>query len=496
MKFNTDTDMKRAITLIVLALLGTSWAGAKVTLPSFFSDNMVLQQNCETAIWGWTDTGNKVTITTTWTDAKFTAVPDGTGKWFVRLKTPEAGGPYKIFITDSDKKSNKKGEIKDVVELKNVLIGEVWFCSGQSNMEMVVAGYSGQPAEGSTDIILDAKAKTPIRMCSITKKSSLTPVTECEGSWQENTPEAVANTSATAYFFAKKLHDALDVPVGILISCWGGSTIETWMDRETISGKFPGEFNLDFLDGKAKMPGVEYQTPCTLFNGQVAPLVPFTFKGMIWYQGEANRGRPDQYIRLQKEYVEMMRRLFENPDAPFYFVQIAPYPYSAPDDWTSGYFCEAQRKSLDVIPHSGMAATVDIGEYGTIHPCKKKEVGNRLAYLALVNDYGLKGVSPVSPTYESVKFEDGKAYVQFKVDHRLLSPIDTDLGGFEIAGKDKVFHPADARISGWSGVVVVSSPDVPEPAAVRYCFRNWGVGTLFNNYGIPVGPFRTDNWDL
>ena len=242
------------------------------------------------------------------------------------------------------------------------------------------------------------------------------------------------------------------------------------------------------------MPKVEYQTPCTLFNGQVAPLIPFTFKGMIWYQGETNRGRPEQYIRLQKEYVEMMRRLFKNPDAPFYFVQIAPYPYSAPNDWTSGYFCEAQRKSLDVIPHSGMAATLDVGEYGTIHPCKKKEVGNRLAYLALVNDYGMKGVFADSPAYESVKFEDGKAIVQFKVDHRLLSPIDTDLTGFEIAGEDKVFHPATGRVSGKT--VIVSNPDVPKPVAVRYCFRNWGVGTLFNNYGIPAGPFRTDDWNL
>lgn len=475
--------MKRTLSIILLVLLGASWAGAKVTLPSFFSDNMVLQRNADVAIWGWTDSGSKVTITTTWTGVKFTAIPDNDGKWTATLTTPDAGGPYKIFINDGER-----------LALNNVMIGEVWFCSGQSNMEMPVAGYSGQPAEGSTDVILAAKAKTPIRMCTINKKSSLTPVTESEGSWQENTPEAVANTSATAYFFAKKLQEALDVPVGILISCWGGSSIETWIDRETISSKFPNEFNLDFLDGKAEMPKVEYQTPCTLFNGQVAPLVPFTFKGMIWYQGESNRGRPEQYIRLQKEYVEMMRRLFNNPDAPFYFVQIAPYPYSAPNDWTSGYFCEAQRKSLDVIPHSGMAATLDVGEYGTIHPRKKKEVGNRLAYLALVNDYGMKGVFADAPTYESVKFEDGKAIVQFKVDHRLLSPIDTDLTGFEIAGEDKVFHPATGRVSGKT--VIVSNPDVPKPVAVRYCFRNWGVGTLFNNYGIPAGPFRTDDWNL
>ena len=474
--------MKKFISILALALLGTSWAGAKVTLPSFFSDNMVLQQNTEAAIWGWTDSGNKITITTTWTGVKFTAIPDKDGKWTAKLQTPEAGGPYKIFINDGEK-----------LTLENVLIGEVWFCSGQSNMEMPVKGFGSQPVEGSSDFILGANPKTPIRMCTIQRKASLKPVQESVGSWQENTPEAVASTSATAYFCAVRLQQSLGIPVGLLITDWGGSTIETWLNRETISSKFGKEFNLDFLDG-TELPKNQHQTPCTLFNGQVAPLIPFTFKGMLWYQGESNRGREEQYIRLQKEYVAMMRDLFHNPEAPFYFVQIAPYPYSAPDSFVSGYFCEAQRKSLDVIPHSGMAATLDIGEYGTIHPCKKQEVGYRLAYLALVNDYGLKGIDQNSPTYESVRFEDGKAIVTMKVDGMGLAPMGQDLEGFEIAGKDKVFFPATGRINGKT--VTVSNPQVTEPVAVRYGFRNWTVGTLFNCYGIPAGPFRTDDWKL
>ena len=474
--------MKKIISFLVLALLGTSWAGAKVTLPSFFSDNMVLQQNTEAAIWGWTDSGKKVTITTTWTGVKFTAVPDKDGKWSTKLPTPEAGGPYKIFINDGEK-----------LTLENVLIGEVWFCSGQSNMEMPVKGFGSQPVEGSLDFIVEANPKTPIRMCTIQRKASLTPLQESVGSWQENTAEAVASTSATAYFFAVKLQKALGIPVGLLITDWGGSTIETWINRETLSSKFGKEFNLGFLDG-SELPKNQHQTPCTLFNGQVAPLIPFTFKGMLWYQGESNRGRNEQYIRLQKEYVAMMRDLFQNPEAPFYFVQIAPYPYSAPDSFASGYFCEAQQKSLDVIPHSGMATTLDIGEYGTIHPCKKQEVGYRLAYLAMVNDYGMKGINPVAPTYESVRFEDGKAIVTMKVDGMGLAPMGQDLKGFEIAGKDKVFFPATGRVNGKS--VTVSNPNVTKPVAVRYGFRNWTVGTLFNSYGIPAGPFRTDDWDL
>ena len=479
--------MKKLIIILALALVGTSWAGAKVTLPSFFSDNMVFQQNTEAAIWGCTDSGKKVTITATWSDDKVTVTPDKDGKWSTRIHTPAAGGPYEVTISDGEK-----------TVLHNVLVGEVWFCSGQSNMEMPVRGFNGQPVEGSLETILGAKPETPIRMCTIQKRASLTPVTECAGSWQENTPEAVAEASAAAYFFAQKVQEQIGVPVGILISDWGGSTIETWMDRETLASNFKGEFDLGFLDGTEFPKGrVQYQLPATLFNGQVNPLVPFTFKGMIWYQGESNRGRAEQYVRLQKEYVAMMRRLFENPDAPFYFVQIAPYPYGNPDGFDSGYLCEAQAKSLDVIPHSGMAATLDIGEYGTIHPCKKQEVGYRLAYLALVNDYGFKGINPVSPTLESVKFENGTAVLTLKTgDRQGLAPGGVEIEGFEIAGADKVFFPASAHVQNWNNVVIVSSPDVPNPVAVRYGFRNWFIGTLSNGYGIPVGPFRTDDWKL
>ena len=480
--------MKKIITLIALVLIGASGLKAKVTLPSFISDNMVLQQNADAAIWGWTTNGEKVTVSTTWTGVKFTAIPDKDGKWMVRIQTPAAGGPYKIYISEGDK--------NDKVELNNILIGEVWFCSGQSNMEMPVKGFNAQPVKGSSDFIMGANPKTQIRMCTIKRNGALKPVTESQGSWTENTPEAVAETSAAAYFFAVKLNEALGIPIGILITDWGGSTIETWLDRQTVSERFKGEFDLGFLDG-TELPKNIMHTPCTLFNGQVAPLIPFTFKGMIWYQGESNRGRNEQYIRLQKEYVTMMRNLFQNPDAPFYFVQIAPYPYGNPDAWDSGYFCEAQAKSLDVIPRSGMITTLDIGEYGTIHPCQKKEIGFRLAYLALNNDYGVKGINPVAPTYKSVKFENGNAVVTLDThDGMGLSPANVELDGFEIAGADKVFHPAKGIVTGWNNQVVVSCPDVPEPVAVRYCFRNWGVGTLFNNYGIPAGPFRTDDWNL
>lgn len=457
-------------------------ARAKVTLPSIFSDNMVFQQNTQAAVWGWTDSGKKVTIKASWSSTKYVTTPDADGKWFVRLQTPAAGGPYTVVISDGDN-----------ITLHNVLVGEVWFCSGQSNMEMPMRGFRNQPVEGAADVILSARPERQIRMCTVKRKASLTPVDNCEGSWKENTSEAVAATSATAYWFALKVQEQLGIPVGLLISEWGGSTIETWMDRETLSGLFPDEFDLSFLDG-TELPKRKHMSPCTLFNGQINPLIPFTFRGMLWYQGESNRYRPEQYVRLQKEYVAMMRRLFENPDAPFYFVQIAPYRQEGADDFTSGYFCEAQEKSLAVIPHSGMVTTIDLGEYGSIHPRRKKEVGDRLAYHALVNDYGFKGINPVAPSYESVKFEDGKALVTMKVDAQGLAPWGADIKGFELAGSDMVFHPAVGRMKD-TKVVSVSSQEVPEPVAVRYCFRNWSEGNLYSCWGIPAGPFRSDDWD-
>lgn len=458
-------------------------ASAKVTLPSIFSDNMVFQQNTKAAVWGWTDSGKKVTIRPSWTNARTVAIPDADGKWFARVQTPAAGGPYTVTISDGEK-----------IALRNVLVGEVWFCSGQSNMEMPMRGFRNQPVEGAADVILTARPERQIRMCTVKRKSSLRPVDNCEGSWTENTSDAVAATSATAYWFAIKVQEQLGIPVGLLISEWGGSTIETWMDRETLSSLFPGEFNLSFLDG-TELPKHKHMSPCTLYNGQINPLIPFTFKGMLWYQGESNRYRPEQYVRLQKEYAAMMRRLFENPDAPFYFVQIAPYRQEGEEDFTSGYFCEAQEKSLDVIPRSGMVTTTDLGECGCIHPRRKKEVGDRLAYYALVNDYGFKGINPVPPRYESVKFEDGKALVTMTTDGQGLSPWGADIRGFELAGSDMVFHPAVGRMKD-TRVVSVSSNDVPEPVAVRYCFRNYSEGNLSSCWGIPAGPFRSDDWEL
>ena len=477
--------MKKVLFVLALALVSAA-AAAKVELPNFIGDNMVLQQQTGVALWGTATPGKKVTIKPGWTRTTTTVKADAeTGAWMARVYTPAAGGPYDIVISDGEK-----------LTVHNVLIGEVWFCSGQSNMEMPVKGYGSQPAKGAEDFIVKAKPSTPIRVCKIVKHSMTTPQdTVITEGWKVHSPEAVANTSATGYFFAQYLQSVLDVPVGLVESDWGGSSIETWIDEKIIREQFGGEFDLGYLQAEKSDPRRAHHDPCLLYNGMVHALVPFTFKGFLWYQGETNRGRCEQYVRLQTAYVAMMRELFQVPDAPFYFVQIAPYPYNAPERWDSGYFYEAQQKTLETIPHSGMAATVDIGEYGTIHPCRKPDVGKRLALLALQHDYGVRGIEADAPTYKSFTVEDGKALVSFNVGPLGLNPMGQDLDGFELAGADKVFHPAKARQKK-GDLLVVWSDEVPEPVAVRYCFRNWGVGTVFNAYGIPVLPFRTDDWKL
>lgn len=458
------TSLKRIVFLAGLLLV--SMAGqAKVEMPPVFSDNMVLQQKAQVAVWG-SATGKKVTISASWTRKKTVVVPDADGKWFVRLETPPAGGPYEISVSDGEKKT-----------FRNVLIGEVWLCSGQSNMDMPLRGWPGQPVEHATECIMGARPEIPIRIIDFrSKKTGLE-------AWQENTPEVVYEASATAYFFAKKLYEILQVPIGLITADKGGSPIETWMSREILEKEFPSEIN-----------EADDNPPAACYNSMIAPIIPYTFKGMLWYQGEDNRLRYKQYAALQTRFVQMIREEFQNPDAPFYFVQIAPYKYEDPDSFEAGYFYEAQQRTLSLIPHSGMVPTVDLGNYHFIHPPKKMEVGYRLAMLALVNDYGFKGVNPNPPVYKSVAFEDGKARITVELGGKVgLIPAKVPVGGFELAGEDRVFHPATAIA--FKNEIVVESAEVGNPTAVRYCFRNWAEGSLFSSNGIPLLPFRTDGWD-
>ena len=470
--------MRKLFLTFALVLLASS-AYAEVKLPPIFGDHMVLQQKSDAAIWGYAAPDATVTITPSWSASEVTIKADADGKWFARLATPGAGGPYEISFDDGSK-----------TVLKNVMIGEVWICSGQSNMEMPMRGFVNQPVNGAAEYIATASESVPIRCCKLKKVRSLEPQDECEASWMIHNPEGVYETSAVGYFFARMINKALDVPVGLIVAAWGGSTIEAWMEKSIIEKDFAGELDLTPYETGKLPEKYSYHVPGVVFNGMLNSIIPYTAKGFLWYHGEQNKERPEQYTRLQPAFVKMLRQKWGNDKMPFYFTQIAPYGYR--DPLVGGRFMYAQSKTLKTIPYSGMATVCDLGDQYCIHPADKKEVGYRLAYFALTNDYGVKGLEPHGPLYKNVIFSDGKAVVEFEVGRLGLSPINRDLDGFEIAGRDKVFHPAKARIGKDGRTVVVESPEVSKPFAVRYGIGPYFSASLFNNSGIPASPFTTE----
>lgn len=479
--------MKKFLILLFAALSLTT--NAKVQLPPLMGDNMVLQRNTDVKIWGSAAPNSNVTVTPSWSNSPVNVKADKEGKFVANVATGDAGGPFEITVTDKD----------GAVKIQNVLLGEVWFCAGQSNMEMPMRGFSRQPLTGTNDVIARAKASTPIRMFISDSKNgewvrqfSKTPLETNKGAWFENTPENVANTSAAAYFFAQYLQDVLDVPVGIMVSTLGGSRIEPWLSREVIEKNHP-DISLAVLDNDGEVK--QHSDPCVLFNAKVYPFLNYAIRGMLWYQGESNRDNADIYDDLMAEMVADYRDRWDVGEFPFYFVEIAPYDYNNPKDTDAAKLREAQSRAAKKIPNSGIASTLDIGNYNFIHPTNKKTVGDRLAWLALADTYGIKGFGSQSPVYESMEVKDGKIYINVINAERGLCPMWTSLTGFEIAGEDQVFHPAFAEIETKSCRLAVSSPEVPNPVAVRYCYQNTPECSVYNTHGLPLLPFRTDNWN-
>ncbi|MBB1286462.1 sialate O-acetylesterase [Flavisolibacter sp. BT320] len=455
---------------------------AQVKTASLFTDNMVLQQKSKTPLWGWAAAGKTISVTPSWNKKSFSAKAGSDGKWKVLLETPTAGGPYQISITGDGS-----------LHLKNVLIGEVWICSGQSNMEMPMKGFKGQPIAGSNSAILHSTNKN-IRLYTVPRGASTTPLDNSKPSaWKEAEPETVSNFSATAYYFGKDLEALLNVPIGLINVSYGGSPVESWMNAEMLQG-FDG-ITVPGPNDSIKSPN---RTPTALYNGMLHPVTGYGIRGMIWYQGESNYDRPDQYEKLFPMAVKQWRQEWGAGDFPFYFVQIAPYnyaqlpPYQVGGKYNSAYLRDAQRKSVAQIPNAAMAVLLDKGEEANIHPAHKQEAGERLALLALAKTYGFKGFGAESPSYDTMVVANGIAEVKFSHATNWLTSYGKELSLFEIAGKDKQFHPAKAVINRSS--VMVSSPVVKEPVAVRYAFRDFTTAELFSTEGLPVSSFRTDNW--
>lgn len=463
------------LSLMLFGLLLTLCLQAETQLAGIFSNHMVLQRNTEVNIWGNDLPGQSIRIMTTW-GASATAETGADGKWRLKLATPEAGGPYTIEIQGSNN-----------LELSDVLIGEVWLCSGQSNMEMPVKGYRNQPVLGSNEARIES-IKDEIRLFHFPHNAQLTPQDSVKGRWLVSSPAKVGDFSATAYFFAKKLQQALGVPIGLVHSSWGGSSAEAWTDRETLLAYDP-EITIP-----TEMPDrVVFQAPSVLYNGMIHPLVGYTIRGAIWYQGEANISRYRTYAQLITDMVTSWRKKWEQGDFPFYFVQIAPYGYQ--DGHPTAFQREAQEATVDALTNSGMAVTLDIGDCTNIHPADKKTVGDRLAYIALAKTYGIHGIAYSGPVYRSMEVtEDNKIKLHFDNTENGLSSFGLPLSGFRIAGSDRRFKDAQVQINR-DQTLTVWSDDVQEPVAVRYAFENCPEGTLFNNAQLPASSFRTDDWE-
>lgn len=463
-----------------IALLFLVWGSpfhlsAKIKLPAIFGDQMVLQQQTEAAIWGLASPSSTVKVKTSWNNESYSVRADSQGSWKIKVRTPIAGGPYSILISDGTP-----------IELKDVLIGEVWICSGQSNMVMPMKGYFNQPVKGSNRDIATSANKT-IRLFTANNNPYFEPQNDFKGNWLACEPENVANFSATAYYFGRMLQEALDVPVGLICASWGGTRIEPWMSADRIKKfefvKFPTEDEKKNIN--PHFPGV-------LFNALINPMIGYAIKGVIWYQGESNRAEPARYLQLMPEMVADWRERWGIGEFPFFYAQIAPFDYGA-NGSNSAFFREAQLKAASVIPNSEMACLMDVGEKDCVHPANKQAGGERLAYLALAKTYQKQGFAYSGPVLKKLTVEGNLVYLTFDHAANGLTTYGKKLENFQLSGANRRFYQAEGFITD-KGILLYSRW-VGNPVAVRYAFDDFVVGELYNAEGLPASSFRSDDWE-
>lgn len=503
--------MKKLTLCAFLTALTVSHAA--VQMPSIFTDHMVLQRDLPVPVWGTATPGEEVTVE--FAGQKKTAKADANGSWMVRLDPLTANAEPQVL---------KAGG----VTVQDVLVGEVWLASGQSNMEWEMQ----MKPDSASDI---PTANHPnLRLIEVPKTVALTPQADVKTAWARSSPQSAASFSAIGYYFGLRLQEELKVPVGIILSAWGGTRIEPWTSLDGFAA-VPAlkDFNADI---RSKLPGSEpYRTsnekhlaaieswaqsaraalarnqavppmpaqpaalplnhvsPTTLYNAMIHPLVPYAFRGIIWYQGESNHTEGFTYTEKTKALLSSWRSVFQQPDLPFYYVQIAPWQYGAEDSEILPQFWQAQRECLK-IPHTGMTVISDIGEVKDIHPAHKKEVARRLSLWALAENYGRKEIDPNGPLYSGYAVEGGS--IRAKFDHAgsgLAARDGRPLSHFEIAGKDGIFHHAEAKIDGSS--VLISAAAVPEPRRARFAWNKLAIANLMNKEGLPATAFHT-HWPV
>jgi sialate O-acetylesterase len=457
----------------LLFLLLSFSARAEVLLPALVSSNMVLQQQTDVNIWGWANPGERVSVTTSWNNTTSTAITNENAVWKLSVKTPKAGGPYSIVI-----------EGRNRILLQNILIGEVWLCAGQSNME-----WSAELGVKDARAELPVAYNTNIRFFDMAKHGTQWPQTDCRGTWTVCDSVTLRKFSAVGYFFGKKLNQTLQVPIGLIDVAWGGSYIESWIPQDLVN-----LFDETRHSAQTMIPAKAWPNQAGyIYNGMVAPLLNYNISGAIWYQGESNRHYPSAYYQLTHLMVDTWRGFWQK-QFPFYYVQIAPFNYRDSTQFKAPAVREMQTRAQDMAK-SGMVVVTDlVDNLNDIHPAYKKEVGNRLANWALAETYGQKIGQHRSPQYAQMRVEGSTAIVSFDYAEGGLVVKGPEPTEFEIAGADRIFHKAKAAVKANS--VMVSSDKVASPVAIRFAFRDMPVPNLFNKEGLPVVPFRTDNWEL
>ena len=465
---------------------------AKVRLPHLVSDNMIIQQQTDVRLWGWAKPGRTVVATTSWSNQRAETKADKQGRWLLTVRSPKASyEPLSITFDDGDGK----------LIINNVLAGEVWVCAGQSNMEMPVKGFGNCPVKDYNKEIITASRPYQVRSAKIPSIMRMTPQEDADTEWRQCSPQTVGEFSATGYFFAKTVNQALDIPIGLIEANKGGSRVESWLTKENLQKYTSEPTDSDGIVNFKKE--WDYHRALVWGNGTFNPILNYTVKGILYYQGCSNVGDPgDQYSERLKLLVEQWRSQFNLGDIPFYFVEIAPYHYDNVDaDW-GAKLREQQYKASKLIPNSALVCTNDcVYPYETtqIHPAQKQKVGERLAYLALNKTYGFDKVICESPSFKDMQVKGDTVMLHLDNEFGAISRFE-GIEGFEVAGADRVFHPAKASHfwqpgnNYWDECIIIVSPEVKQPVAVRYCFRNFQLGNLANAGGLPLFPFRTDNW--
>lgn len=468
---------------VVVSLMAAAFVvlDAKIKLNPMIGDNMVLQQNAKVRLWGHATPSGNIDVRPSWSDKTFTALTGEDGGWSIEIETP-VGNFDKHSISFTDKADG------DVVTVGNVLVGEVWLASGQSNMQMPLKGYEPCPVNGGYDEVAESGRRAgSIRFLTVPLTQSYTPLDTVAASWVVPSPKTSPEFSAVAWHFAKRLTDVLEVPVGIVSAAYGGARVESWLPEEIVKGYPDISLDRDSIESMT-----HWMRPVLMYNAMFLPVKDYTYRGIIWYQGCSNVDSWQTYAARLATMAGHWRDMIGEGEIPFYAVEIAPFDYG---NDRSPYLREAQWDAIGMIPNSGMVATNDMAqphERHNIHPAEKRTVGNRLGNLALNRTYGHTQFPVDAPRFKSLEPQGDRIKVNFDTPRNGLCR-NHDIQGFEIAGKDKVFHPAEVvGIDDQKAYIILSSPEVAEPIHVRYCFHDFQLGNFCGADFLPLVPFRSD----